>query len=93
MLHAYGAALPDVLDLSARSVILPVVPMFHVNAWGLPYAAAMVGAKLVFPGAALDGESLYELFETESVTMTAGVPTVWLACSTTCRPTSSSSRP
>ena len=79
VLHAYGAALPDTLGLSARSVILPVVPMFHVNAWGLPYAAPMVGAKLVFPGAALDGASLYELFETEKVTFTAGVPTVWLA--------------
>ena len=79
VLHSYGAALPDTLGLSARSVILPVVPMFHVNAWGLPYAAPMVGAKLVFPGVALDGASLYELFETEKVTFTAGVPTVWLA--------------
>ena len=58
--------LPDALDLSARDVILPVVPMFHVNAWGLPYAAALVGAKLVFPGAELDGKSLYELFENGS---------------------------
>ncbi len=79
ILHAYGAALPDTLGLSARSVVLPVVPMFHVNAWGLPYSAAMVGAKLVFPGIALDGASLHELFETEGVTFTAGVPTVWLA--------------
>ncbi len=79
VLHSYGAALPDTLGLSARSVILPVVPMFHVNAWGLPYAAPMVGAKLVFPGVALDGASVYELFETEKVTFTAGVPTVWLA--------------
>ena len=79
VLHAYGAALPDTLGLSARSVVLPVVPMFHVNAWGLPYTAAMVGAKLVFPGVALDGASLYELFETENVSFTAGVPTVWLA--------------
>lgn len=79
ILHSYGAALPDTLGLSARSVILPVVPMFHVNAWGLPYAAPMVGAKLVFPGVALDGASLYELFEGEKVTFTAGVPTVWLA--------------
>ncbi|HEY4167478.1 MAG TPA: 3-(methylthio)propionyl-CoA ligase [Reyranella sp.] len=79
VLHAYGAALPDTLGLSARSVVLPVVPMFHVNAWGLPYTAAMVGAKLVFPGVALDGASLYELFEKEKVTFTAGVPTVWLA--------------
>jgi acyl-CoA synthetase (AMP-forming)/AMP-acid ligase II len=79
ILHAYAAALPDTLGISARSVILPVVPMFHVNAWGLPYTAALVGAKLVFPGVALDGASLYELFEKERVTFTAGVPTVWLA--------------
>jgi acyl-CoA synthetase (AMP-forming)/AMP-acid ligase II len=79
VLHAYGAALPDTLGLSARSVVLPVVPMFHVNAWGLPYTAAMVGAKIVFPGVALDGASLYELFEKEKVSFTAGVPTVWLA--------------
>ena len=52
--------------------------MFHVNAWGLPYGAAMTGAKMVFPGAALDGKSVYELIEAEGVTMAAGVPTVWL---------------
>ena len=79
LLHAYAAALPDTMNLSARSVILPVVPMFHVNAWGLPYSSALVGAKLVFPGLALDGASVYELFEKEGVTFTAGVPTVWLA--------------
>jgi len=78
MLHAYGGALPDALSLSARDSILPVVPMFHVNAWGLPYSAAMTGAKLVFPGPALDGKSVYELIEGEQVTMAAGVPTVWL---------------
>lgn len=77
VLHSMGAALPDALNLSARDCILPVVPMFHVNAWGLPYVAPMVGAKLVFPGPALDGKSLYELFETERVTCSAGVPTVW----------------
>ena len=77
ILHAYAGALPDALNASARDVILPVVPMFHVNAWGLPYAACMVGAKMVFPGPALDGKSLYELFEGEKVTMSAGVPTVW----------------
>ena len=94
MLHAYGAALPDALGLSARTVVLPVVPMFHVNAWGLPYAAPMVGAKLVFPGAALDGASLYELFESEKVTFTAGVPTVWLGLlQLHAGRTSSSSRP
>jgi fatty-acyl-CoA synthase len=78
MIHAYAAALPDALNLSARDVVLPVVPMFHVNAWGLPYSCAMVGAKMVFPGPHLDGRSLHELFEAEEVTMSAGVPTVWL---------------
>ncbi|MGA2550862.1 MAG: 3-(methylthio)propionyl-CoA ligase [Burkholderiaceae bacterium] len=78
VLHSYGAAMPDALNLSARDAVLPVVPMFHVNAWGLPYAAPMVGAKLVLPGPGLDGKSLYELFETEKVTVSAGVPTVWL---------------
>ena len=77
ILHTYAAALPDALNCSARDVILPVVPMFHVNAWGLPYAACMVGARLVFPGPGLDGKSLYELFEGEKVTLSAGVPTVW----------------
>jgi fatty-acyl-CoA synthase len=69
--------LPDSLNCSARDAILPVVPMFHVNAWGLPYVACMVGAKLVFPGPFLDGKSLHELFEAEGVTVSAGVPTVW----------------
>jgi fatty-acyl-CoA synthase len=77
LLHAYGAALPDALGCSARDSILPVVPMFHVNAWGLPYSAAAVGCKLVFPGPAMDGKSIYELLEAEKVTMAAGVPTVW----------------
>jgi len=78
VLHAYGSALPDAMDCSAKDVILPVVPMFHVNAWGLPYSSAIVGCKLVFPGPHLDGKSLYELFETEKVSFSAGVPTVWL---------------
>ncbi|MEN9780049.1 MAG: 3-(methylthio)propionyl-CoA ligase [Burkholderiaceae bacterium] len=77
LLHAYAAALPDVMALSARDSVLPVVPMFHVNAWGIPYSAALTGAKLVFPGAALDGKSVYELIEGEKVTYAAGVPTVW----------------
>ncbi|MEO8060028.1 MAG: 3-(methylthio)propionyl-CoA ligase [Burkholderiales bacterium] len=77
VLHTFAIALPDALSVSARETILPVVPMFHVNAWGLPYAACMMGAKLVFPGPGLDGKSLYELFETERVTISAGVPTVW----------------
>ena len=78
MIHAYAAALPDTLNLSAREVVLPVVPMFHVNAWSLPYSCTMTGAKMVFPGPHLDGKSLYQLFEGEGVTMSAGVPTVWL---------------
>jgi len=78
VLHAYCISLPDVSDYSARSVVLPIVPMFHVNAWGIPYAGPLVGAKLVFPGPGLDGASLYELFEKEKVTSSSGVPTVWL---------------
>ena len=77
ILHTYAAAMPDALDCSARDVILPVVPMFHVNAWGLPYVACLTGAKMVYPGPGLDGKSLYELFESEKVTLSAGVPTVW----------------
>ncbi len=76
-LHAYAAALPDVMCLSARDSVLPVVPMFHVNAWGIPYSAALTGCKVVFPGPALDGKSVYELIEAEGVTFAAGVPTVW----------------
>jgi fatty-acyl-CoA synthase len=79
LLHTFAVSLPDSLNCSAHDAILPVVPMFHVNAWGLPYAACMVGAKLVFPGPGLDGKSLYELFESEKVTISAGVPTVWQA--------------
>ena len=56
---------------------MPVVPMFHVNAWGLPYAAPMTGAKLVFPGSKMDGASLYEMIELGGVTVSAGVPTIW----------------
>src|SRR6185369_1754115 len=78
LLHAMGAAMPDAMGVSSADVILPVVPMFHVNAWGIPYACPMVGTKLVFPGPHLDGKSLFELFESEKVTFSAGVPTVWL---------------
>ena len=78
VLHAYAAALPDAMAASAKDAILPIVPMFHVNAWGLPYSAPLVGAKLVFAGPALDGKSVYELMESEKVTFSAGVPTVWL---------------
>ncbi|MBL8310013.1 MAG: fatty-acid--CoA ligase [Burkholderiales bacterium] len=77
MLHAMAAGSPDVMGLSSRDCVLPVVPMFHVNAWGLPYLMAMVGCKVVFPGAQLDGKSIYELFESEQVNFSAGVPTVW----------------
>jgi len=77
LLHAYAICLPDAMGLSARDCALPVVPMFHANAWGLPFAAPLVGAKIVFPGAGLDGKSLHELFESERVSFSAGVPTVW----------------
>jgi fatty-acyl-CoA synthase len=78
LLHAFAISLPDTKNLSAMSSALVIVPMFHVNAWGIPYAAPMVGAKLVFPGAALDGKSLYELLEAEAVDSTSAVPTVWM---------------
>ena len=77
ILHAMASVWPDAFGLSARDSVLPVVPMFHVNAWGLPYAAALTGAKLVFPGPAMDGRSIYDLIESEAVTFAAGVPTVW----------------
>ena len=80
VLHAYAALAPDVMNLSSRDTVLPVVPLFHVNAWGVPYSTLMVGAKLVFPGPKMgDGEALYELMDSEKVTMALGVPTVWLA--------------
>ena len=77
LLHTYAGALRDALNVASADTVLPVVPMFHVNAWGLPYIACMVGAKLVLPGPFLDGKSLYELFEAERVTLSAGVPTIW----------------
>jgi len=78
VLHAWGNALPDSACFSASTTLLPVVPMFHVNAWGAPYGAAMVGVKLVLPGPGLDGANLYDLMEREKVTLSTGVPTVWL---------------
>lgn len=78
VLHALSISVPDGFGFSARDTAMPVVPMFHVNAWGLPYAAAMAGAKLVMPGPRLDGESLHDLIRHEGVTLTAGVPTVWM---------------
>ncbi len=79
VLNALVGCTPGVLSLSARETVLPVVPMFHINAWCIPYGAPMVGAKLVLPGPKLDGASLHELMESERVTVSAGVPTIWLA--------------
>ena len=80
VLHAYAAPAPDIMNLSSTDCVLPVVPLFHVNAWGVPYSCLMVGAKLVFPGPKMgDGAALYELMDSEDVTMALGVPTVWLA--------------
>jgi len=80
VLHAYASLAPDVMGLSSRDVVLPVVPLFHVNAWGIPYSVLMTGAKLVFPGPKMgDGEALYALMDSEDVTLALGVPTVWLA--------------
>ena len=80
VLHAYASVAPDVLNLSNHDCILPVVPLFHVNAWGIPYSSMIVGAKLVFPGPKMgDGEALYQMLEQEKVTVALGVPTVWLA--------------
>src|SRR6185312_5222359 len=78
VLHSYAICAANAIGMSLRDAICPIVPMFHVNAWGIPYAAAMSGTKLVFPGAKLDGASLCELFEAEKVTISSGVPTVWL---------------
>jgi fatty-acyl-CoA synthase len=78
LLHALGASLPDAIPVSSADTVCPVVPLFHACGWSVPYVAAMNGAKLVLPGPRLDGASLYELFEAEGVTMSLGVPTVWL---------------
>ena len=78
ILHALVAGLPDCLGLARTDTLLPVVPMFHVNAWGLPFLAAMCGTKIVFPGCFLDCPSLLELLEAERVTVAAGVPTIWI---------------
>ncbi|MBO6899824.1 MAG: fatty-acid--CoA ligase [Rhizobiaceae bacterium] len=78
VLHALIAVQPDAMGISSRDTILPVVPMFHANAWGLAHSAPMIGAKLVMPGARMDGEAIYELLDTEKVSFTAAVPTVWL---------------
>ncbi|GLT11142.1 long-chain fatty acid--CoA ligase [Sulfitobacter porphyrae] len=78
VLHSIGGNQPDGLNMAARDVVMPVVPMFHVNAWGVPYVAASVGAKLVMPGPKLDGESLARLIDQEQVTLSLGVPTIWM---------------
>lgn len=78
MLHTFAIAMPDGLSLSASEIILPVVPMFHANAWGIPYCAAMTGAKLVMPGPGLDGNSLLNLIDNQGVTLALGVPTIWM---------------
>ena len=79
VLNALSGCMPGVIGISALDTVLPVVPMFHINAWCIPYATPMVGARLVLPGPRLDGASLYELMETERVTVSAGVPTIWMA--------------
>ena len=76
--HSASLTNPDALALSSQGAILPVVPMFHANSWSLAFSAPMMGAKMVMPGAKLDGASLYELLEAEHVTMSAAVPTIWL---------------
>jgi acyl-CoA synthetase (AMP-forming)/AMP-acid ligase II len=80
LLHAFGGSMPDVVAASYKETTLPIVPMFHVNAWGAPYASLMAGSKMVMPGPKMaDGESLQNLIETEKVTFSSGVPTIWLA--------------
>src|SRR5690349_3814028 len=78
VLHALALALPDAFDLGARDVVMPCAQMYHANAWCTPYAAPLVGATLVLPGRALDGPSVAELIESESVTFLLGVPTIWV---------------
>jgi 3-(methylthio)propionyl---CoA ligase len=77
LLHSFSACSADGLAIAACDTVLPVVPMFHVNAWGIPYVAAMTGAKLVMPGPGLDGDSLIKLIDGEMVTVALGVPTIW----------------
>jgi fatty-acyl-CoA synthase len=79
VLHTFAISLPSCFGIAEEDVMLPVVPMFHANAWGLPYGAAMQGSALVLPGPHLDAQSLVDLFERERVTLTAGVPTIWMS--------------
>lgn len=86
VLHSFTCCMADSMALSVNDTVLPVVPMFHVNAWTIPFAAAMAGSKLVFPGPKMaDGQVLSDLINNENVTVSAGVPTVWLALLTYCR--------
>jgi len=78
VIHALAASLPHAIPMTAEDVVCPVVPLFHACGWATAYTAPINGAKLVWPGARLDGASLYELFEAEGVTLSLGVPTVWL---------------
>src|SRR5262249_28284753 len=77
-LHSFAFALPDAMHISHHDSILVVQPMFHANAWGVPFSAVLCGSKMVFPGQYLDADSLLELLERERITFTGGVPTVWL---------------
>ena len=80
VLHSYASALPDTMNISVRDVVMPIAPMFHVNAWGIPYTTLLVGSKLVFPGPKMiDGPTLHKLIEQEGVTFAAAVPTIWMA--------------
>ena len=86
LLHAYAGIAPDVMNLSSRDCVLPVVPLFHVSSWGTPYSMAMSGCKIVYPGPKMgDGEALYELMDSENATASLGVPTVWMALLQYCR--------
>lgn len=88
ILHAYAGSSPDVMGLTSRDCVLPVVPLFHVSSWGTPYSMAMIGCKIVYPGPKMgDGEALYEMMESEAVSMSLGVPTVWLALLQYCKKT------
>lgn len=78
VLHAMASCFASTLNLRIQDVLMPVVPMFHVNAWGVPYSAPIAGASIVMPGPKLDGQSLFELMDSEKVTMALGVPTVWM---------------
>ncbi len=89
MLHSVGSNTGDCIGFSALDVVLPVVPMFHVNAWGTPYACAMSGARMVLPGPDLHGEALVNLIDSYGVTIALGVPTIWQGLLSTARSTGS----